>query len=84
MLTGLPVDTPEQIKIVASAIRELGAQNVVISLGKHGALLQSSEVAWFARSPQIEQKNPIGAGDSMLGSLLSALNKGLDLKGALG
>ncbi|NOZ51293.1 MAG: 1-phosphofructokinase family hexose kinase, partial [Chloroflexi bacterium] len=37
-LTGLSVHTLEQVNTAAAAIQELGVQNVVISLGKQGAL----------------------------------------------
>lgn len=83
-LTKLPVDTPAEITAVAAEIRRMGAQNVVISLGKAGALLQTAEGAWLTRSPKIKEKNPIGAGDSMVGGLVWALTRGLALKESLG
>ncbi len=83
-ITGLPMDTPEAIAAGAAAIRALGAQNVVISMGKAGALLQTPEETWLVRSPRIQEKNPIGAGDSMVGGLVWALMRGETLKEALG
>jgi 1-phosphofructokinase family hexose kinase len=83
-LTGLPVDTLPQIAIAAAELRNLGAQNVVISLGKKGALLQTMDESWLVRSPKIKEKNPIGAGDSMVGGLVWALTQGISLKEALG
>ncbi len=83
-LTKLPVDTPAEIAAVAAEIRRLGAQNVVISMGKAGALLQTAEGSWLTRSPKIREKNPIGAGDSMVGGLVWALTNGLSLKESLG
>jgi 1-phosphofructokinase family hexose kinase len=83
-LTGLPMDTPNEIAIAAAEVRRLGAQNVVISMGKSGALLNTAEGTWLARSPKIQEKNPIGAGDSMVGGLVWALTQGSPLKEALG
>jgi 1-phosphofructokinase family hexose kinase len=83
-LTGLPMDSPQEIAAAAAAIRKLGAQNVVISLGKAGALLQTADATWFTHSPSVEEKNPIGAGDSMVGGLTWALTRGLSLKDSLG
>lgn len=83
-LTGLPIETPAEIAAVAVEIRRMGAQNVVISMGKAGALLQTAEGAWLTHSPKIKEKNPIGAGDSMVGGLVWALTRGLGLKEALG
>jgi 1-phosphofructokinase family hexose kinase len=83
-LTKLPVETPAEIAAVAAEIRRMGAQNVVISMGKAGALLQTAEGTLLTKSPKIKEKNPIGAGDSMVGGLVWALTRGLALKESLG
>jgi len=84
VLTGLPMDTPSEIASGAAAIRSLGARNVVISLGKKGALLHTADGTWLTHTPTVQEKNPIGAGDSMVGGLVWALTRGLALKKALG
>jgi 1-phosphofructokinase family hexose kinase len=84
VLTGLPMDTTEEIITGAAEIRRMGAQNVVISMGKAGALLHTAEGTWLTHSPKIQEKNPIGAGDSMVGGLVWALTQGINLKEALG
>ena len=84
VLTGLPMDTLEEIAQGAAQIRKLGAQNVVISMGKAGALLQTVEATWRVHSPKIVEKNPIGAGDSMVGGLVWALTTSHPLKESLG
>ena len=83
-LTGLPVENTAQVALAATEIRRMGAQNVVISLGKKGALLQTSDGSWLVHSPKIKEKNPIGAGDSMVGGLVWALAQGHSLKESLG
>ncbi|CAG1007705.1 partial 1-phosphofructokinase, partial [Anaerolineales bacterium] len=67
VLTGLPMNTPVEIATGAEAIRKMGAQNVVVSMGKEGALLHTARETWLTHSPKIQEKNPIGAGDSMVG-----------------
>ena len=84
VLTGLPMNTPDEIVAGATEIRRMGAQNVVVSMGKAGALLHSAEGTWLTHSPKIKEKNPIGAGDSMVGGLVWALTQGIALKEALG
>ncbi|HEX5836314.1 MAG TPA: 1-phosphofructokinase family hexose kinase, partial [Anaerolineales bacterium] len=42
-LTGLPMESPVEIAAATAEIRRLGAQNVVISMGKSGALLNTAE-----------------------------------------
>jgi 1-phosphofructokinase family hexose kinase len=82
-ITGLPMNTPLEIASGAENIRRMGAQNVVVSMGKAGALLQTSDGTWLVHSPKINEKNPIGAGDSMVGGLVWALSQEIPLKDAL-
>ena len=82
-LTGLPTDTPAKLATAAGALQEMGAQNVVISLGKKGALLVTDEGAVVANTPTITERNPIGAGDSMVGGLVWALSHRYPLPEAL-
>lgn len=83
MLTGLLVETREQIAAAGQAVRAAGAANVVISLGKDGALLLTKTGVWIAAPPKIEERNPIGAGDSMVGGLVWGLNQGLAMEETL-
>jgi len=83
MLTGLPVDTPELVAVAAESLREMGAQNVVISLGKYGALLHTADGTWMVQPPLIKEKNPIGAGDAMVGGLVWALAQDIPVSEAL-
>ncbi|MCB8969122.1 MAG: 1-phosphofructokinase [Chloroflexota bacterium] len=82
-LTGLPVGNMAEIAAAAQAMQRSGVDNVIVSLGKKGALLADAESVWLAASPQIEEKNPIGAGDSMVGGLVWGLSQGLPLPQAL-
>ena len=61
----------------------MGVANVVVSLGKKGALLVDPQEALLVQSPKIEEKNPIGAGDSMVGGLTWGLSEGLSLAESL-
>jgi len=82
-LTGMPVDTPAQVALAAAELRKMGAENVVISLGKSGALLQTAEATWMVHPPVVKEKNPIGAGDAMVGGLVWALARDIPLEEAL-
>ena len=82
-LTGLPVGSMAEIAAAAQAMQQSGVANVVVSLGKKGALLADAESVWLAASPKIQEKNPIGAGDSMVGGLVWGLSQGLPLPEAL-
>ena len=82
-LTGLPINTPAEIATTGRAIQAMGAGNVIISLGKQGALLVNGQRAWLAASPTIVERNPIGAGDSMVAGLVWGLSQGHDMPEAL-
>jgi 1-phosphofructokinase family hexose kinase len=82
-LTGLPINTPAEIAAAGKAIQAMGAGNVVISLGKEGALLVNGQQAWLAASPEIVERNPIGAGDSMVAGLVWGLSQGHGMPEAL-
>lgn len=82
-LTGLPINTPAEIAVVGKAILAMGAGNVIISLGKQGAMLVNGQHAWLAASPEIVERNPIGAGDSMVAGLVWGLSQGHSMPEAL-
>lgn len=82
-LSGLPIATPEDAVAAAHQIQTLGPQNVVISLGKAGAIFSDGQSAWLAESPTIEEHNPIGAGDSMVGGLVYGLSQKMPIPEAL-
>ena len=64
-------------------IRELGPEQVVISLGKDGVAFSSSDGAEVVSSPTIVEQNPTGAGDSLVAGLVFSLNKGDGLADAV-
>jgi len=82
-LTGLPVQNDAEIIAAARVIQAIGAENVVVSMGKAGAILVDDRHAWLASTPKIEEKNPIGAGDSLVGGLVWGLSRGEPLSAAL-
>ena len=82
-LTGLPVKSTTEIAAAAHSLQQSGIANVVVSLGKDGALLINENGLWRAESPRVEERNPIGAGDSLVGGLVWGLSEGLDVPEAL-
>ena len=82
-LTHRPLNDLTEIAAAAADIRKMGAQNVVISMGKAGALLHTDEGTWLVETPKVQERNPIGAGDSMVGGLVWALTQGHSLRESL-
>ena len=55
---------------------ERGARHVIVSAGSNGAAFDGDgRVAW-CRAPVVKVVNPIGAGDSLIGGLVHALERG--------
>jgi 1-phosphofructokinase family hexose kinase len=82
-LTGLPVEDEAGARAAALRMHGMGVANVLVSLGKRGAVLSSGRSAWVARPPHVEERNPIGAGDSMVAGLVWGLSRGLPMEEAL-
>ncbi len=76
-LTGFSVTCPEQAREAVKAILDLGARNVFMSFGKLGALFCDGRQTWFAAAPEVEERNPIGAGDCAVAGLVWGLSRGL-------
>jgi 1-phosphofructokinase family hexose kinase len=77
-LAGMPF-AMDNAPAVLSKIHSIGVQNIVLSLGKDGALLSDGDQIWLAQAPKIEERNPIGAGDALVAGLVWALSNGLSL-----
>lgn len=58
---------------------EYGAQNVIISMGKYGAMLVSRTDTFFAPALMVEARSTVGAGDAMIGGVLAGLSRGESL-----
>ena len=80
LLTGLPVQTSEQAERAAEALLDRGVKNVIITLGKRGALLKNatvtSHVPAFDAGPVVETT---GAGDAFAGGFAVALAEGRNI-----
>lgn len=71
-LFGLPVtiDT-KQIAAHARKLQELGARNVIVSLGSNGALMVTeTEQAMYVRAARGQLVNSVGAGDCMVAGFI--------------
>ena len=78
-LTGRELD-PDDLPALTEAaqtLRRQGAENVMVSLGKHGALLAAADgEVYIQRTPTGTLKNSVGAGDSALAGFLTACDRG--------
>jgi 1-phosphofructokinase family hexose kinase len=80
-LTGLPISDAAEALAAATAMPSVG--HVALSMGAEGALLVHGGRGWLARPPAIHERNPIGAGDSLLAGLAWSLSPGHSLPEAI-
>jgi 1-phosphofructokinase family hexose kinase len=80
-LTGLPVASTAEALAAATAMQ--GIPHIALSMGAAGALLVHAGRGWLAAPPAIHERNPIGAGDSLLAGLAWSLSQGHELPNAI-
>lgn len=81
---GIKVESIDDLRNGMKRLQELGALNVLVSLGEDGAMLiddQGNEYGLAA--PSINVVNSVGAGDSMLAGFMYGFLKNRDYKEAL-
>ena len=59
-----------------------GAQNVVVSMGKYGAMFVNETTTLFAPALMVEARSTVGAGDAMVGGILAGLSSGASMQEA--
>jgi 1-phosphofructokinase family hexose kinase len=68
----------------ARALVARGARSAVVTAAEAGAAVASADEAWWIEAPPItEVRNPIGAGDALVGGLALALERGEAFAGAV-
>lgn len=73
----------EEFIDAARSLAGRAANIVVISLGEQGAVAADTDRVLRVRSPRVEPRSAVGAGDSMLGAMVLSLSRGEDLAEAL-
>lgn len=69
---GVTLRTAEDVMPYAVKLREMGAQNVLVSMAGEGAVLASADGGLYKRSaPKGKLVNAVGAGDSMVAGFLA-------------
>lgn len=77
-LTGMSADSKERAAEIAIALRNMGCENVLLTLGEDGAALASGDGVFVADAPDITPVSTVGAGDSTIAGFLSSGTRGAD------
>jgi ribokinase len=84
LLTGLPVDSLEQVETAARRLLARGVRSVVVTLGKRGALYVTQGLpAGHIPAYTVDVVDTTAAGDSFVGALSVALAEGHSLEDAV-
>ena len=77
------ITTKDELVTYAKKLQDMGAQNVLISLGGDGAMLLNKEdKVYYSKAPKGKVINTVGAGDSMVAGFLAGYKKTKDYEQA--
>lgn len=81
----MELKTEDDIILAATDLKNMGAENVLVSLGEDGALLVAGDGKVYKKSAfKVTAVNTVGAGDSMLAGFLAGVDNGFDYALKLG
>ncbi len=76
-IVGRELYTKDEIVDAAKDLKDKGARNVLVSLGKDGAvLIDENDCVYIESAVGGNAVNTVGAGDSMIAGFIAGLNKG--------
>lgn len=82
-LSGLPVETDDQVEKAASVLLSKGVETVIITLGSRGSYLASSNLSERIPAFRVEAVDTTAAGDIYCGTLAVALTEGKTFSDAI-
>ena len=83
ILLGLPADDPRSSRELAGELRRRGVRNVVVTLGRSGALILTDELDVMVPAVPVEVVDTTGAGDAFNSGFAVALAEGRDIVDAV-
>lgn len=80
LITGMPVETLEQIEEAAQLLVEKGIKNVIVTLGEKGVLCLSAKNKTVLPAFNVDAVDTTGAGDAFIGCFAQSLDAGFGLE----
>jgi ribokinase len=78
LLTGISVFDKETASKAADVLQKKGVQNVIITLGKQGAYLQTNNLKRLVDAPSVKAVDTTAAGDTFSGAIAVAIAENMD------
>jgi len=82
-LSGVPVETNEEVEAAAVKLRAMGAKLVIITLGKRGSFALSENDKMYMEAFKVNVVDTTSAGDVFCGTLAVAIVEGKNLEESL-
>jgi ribokinase len=83
ILTGMPVETEEQIHAAADILLKKGLKNLIVTLGEKGALWMHGDETGHFSAPGVNAVDTTGAGDAFIGCFAHSLSQDGDIQQAI-
>ncbi len=83
LLSGLPVENETQAQRAAQALRQMGVQTVILTLGERGALLVNEQITERVPAYPVTPIDTTAAGDAFIGGIATALAQGHPMQNAI-
>ncbi len=83
ILTGLPVESPDEVALAARSLVSKGIETVVVTMGSRGALLVTADETTPIEPLRVTPADTTGAGDAFVGSFARFLVAGDPIAAAL-
>lgn len=80
ILSGMKINTDEQLIQACTILLEKGVKAIVVTLGENGAFYMNASERGYVRVNKVEVKDTTGAGDAFNGALAVAQCNGMTLK----
>jgi 1-phosphofructokinase family hexose kinase len=78
-----PVEHPAAALAAARALQQGSSRPIILTLGKHGAIMAGATGGWHAQPPALQIVSSVGSGDAFFAGLVVALSHGLSEQAAL-
>ena len=72
-------ETIDEIIEAGKKLKNMGSENVIISLGEKGSILITDKGIWIGNTPKGKLVSSVGAGDSMIAGFLYGINNGMEI-----
>ena len=83
ILSDIPIDTDDNLKMAANKLLSLGVKNVIATLGSKGAMIVNSDGFEIINGYKVKAVDTVAAGDSFNGALALKIVEGKSLKEAV-